>query len=137
MTQIKKLSKMFLILTIVLLVACSSDDSSNSNSYETDIIGTWELLSLTANGIDLLQGEECSSTFTFTATTIVSTDYFDNDDGNPFRFSKLGTLRYATITLDRPSFISFLYGYNSTESMRFSLKETDGKVLCESSSVSP
>lgn len=73
---------MFLILTIVLLVACSSDDSSNSNSYETDIIGTWELLSLTANGIDLLQGEECSSTFTFTATTIVSTDYFDNDDGN-------------------------------------------------------
>lgn len=82
MTQIKKLSKLFLILTVGLLVACSSDDSSSSNSFETDIIGTWELLSLTANGVDLLQNEECFSTLTFTSSTLVSTDYFDNEDGN-------------------------------------------------------
>ena len=73
---------MFLILAIGLLVACSSDDSSSSDSYESDIIGTWEITSLTVNSIDFLLGEECPSTLTFTATTIVSTDYFDNDDGN-------------------------------------------------------
>lgn len=82
MTQIKKLTKMFLILTIGLLVACSSDDSSNSDSFETDIIGTWELTSLTTNGIELLQNDECSSTITFTASSVISTDYFDNQDGN-------------------------------------------------------
>ena len=42
--------------------------------------------------------------------------------------SKLGTFKCATITLESPSFINFLYGYNSIESIRFSLKLIVGNV---------
>lgn len=79
----KKLAKVFLILTIGLLVSCSSDDSSDSNSdsFKTDIIGTWELTSLKANGIEFMGDTDCKTTLTFTSSTVISTEYYDYEDG--------------------------------------------------------
>jgi len=78
----KKITKMFLILTFGMLVSCGSDDSSDSNTFETDIIGTWELISSTANGLEFFESTECQTLLTFTATTIVSTEFYDYEDGN-------------------------------------------------------
>ena len=78
----KKLTKMFFMLTIGLLVSCSSDDSADANSFKTDIIGTWELFSLTTNGFELIENTDCLDRLTFTATTLVYTEYFDYEDGN-------------------------------------------------------
>lgn len=78
----KKLTKIFFILTIGLLVSCSSDDSTDANSFKTNIIGTWELFSLTANGFELIENTDCLDRLNFTATTLVSTEYYDYEDGN-------------------------------------------------------
>ena len=76
----KKMTKMFLILTIGLLVSCSSDDSSNSDSFKTDIIGTWELTSIEANGLELIEDTDCLDQIIFTASTVQSNEYEDNED---------------------------------------------------------
>lgn len=134
MSQIKKLTKMFLILTIGLLVACSSDDSSNS--FETDIIGTWELTSLTANGLELLQNDECSSTITFTASTIISTEYYDNGDGNgcvidgisdPGTYSISGDMLTGTVDGETMTF-KILELNNTTLKLEASITE-DGETF--------
>jgi len=80
--QMKKFTKMFFILTIGLLVSCSSDDSSSSDSFKTDIIGTWELSSLTANGFELIENTDCLDRLAFTSSTVISSEYYDYEDGN-------------------------------------------------------
>ena len=78
----KKLTKLFLILTIGLLVSCSSDDSSDSNSFKADIVGTWELFSATINGFESIESTDCLDRVAFTATTVQSIEYYDYEDGN-------------------------------------------------------
>ena len=73
---------MFLILTFGMLVSCGSDDSSDSNAVETDIIGTWELISSTANGLKFFESTECQTLLIYTATNIDSTEFYDYEDGN-------------------------------------------------------
>jgi len=82
MSGIKKLTKIFLLLTIGFLVSCSNDDSSNSNSNNEKILGTWELISFKVNDFEFIDNNDCYDTLTFTETTLVSNEYWDYDDGN-------------------------------------------------------
>ena len=64
--------------------------------------------------------------FDFKRSVIIG---FDNEEGQFVLDSKLGTFKWATITLDNPLAISSLYGNNSTSSIRFLSKFIVGKVL--------
>jgi len=78
----KNLTKIILTVAISFLFSCSSDDDSNSNSYKSDIIGTWELTSATINGQEFIDSADCVSTITFTETTQLAIEYYDYEDGN-------------------------------------------------------
>lgn len=78
----KRLRNIFLILTIGLLVSCSSDNNSDSNSNASQIQGTWELYSLVSNGIEFIDDSDCLDRIIFTANTVKSIEYYDYEDGN-------------------------------------------------------
>ena len=77
----KAINTFFLILTIGLMVNCSSDDNSDSDNLSNDIVGTWELISLTVNELEFLDDASCFDRLTFTATTVQSKEYYDYEDG--------------------------------------------------------
>ena len=77
-----KIVKMFLILTIGLVVSCGSDDRADTNSFNSDVIGTWELYSATINGFESIENGDCLDRIIFTSNTVQSNEYYDNEDGN-------------------------------------------------------
>ena len=79
-----KIVKVFLILTIGLLVSCSNDDSSDtkSSSFKADIIGTWELYSSAINGVESIENDDCLDRVIFTSDTVESEEYYDYEDDN-------------------------------------------------------
>jgi hypothetical protein len=80
--QMKKaINTFFLILTIGLMVNCSSDDNSDSDNLSTDIVGTWELISLTVNDLEFLDDTSCLDRLIFTSTTVQSLEFDDSEDG--------------------------------------------------------
>ncbi|MGB5419333.1 lipocalin family protein, partial [Algibacter sp.] len=76
-----RIVNVFFILTIGLLVSCSSDDSNDSNSFKTDIIGTWEGFSATINGEETIENGDCLDRVIFTSNTVESKEYYDYEDG--------------------------------------------------------
>ena len=47
---------------------------------KTDIIGAWELTSLKADGLELIEDADCLNQIIFTASTVQSNEYEDNED---------------------------------------------------------
>jgi hypothetical protein len=77
----RRIIKVFFLLTIGLLVSCSSDDSNESNSFKTDIVGTWEGFSATINGEEIIENGDCLDRVIFTSNTVESKEYYDYEDG--------------------------------------------------------
>ena len=83
MMQTNKLTRIFLLLILGILFSCNSNDDQNDpNTFETDIIGIWELTSATSNGEELVEFPNCLDRLTFTETTVKYLEYFDFNDGN-------------------------------------------------------
>lgn len=78
--EMKQLAKIILTVVFSFMFSCSSDD--DSNSYKSDIIGTWELTSVIVNGQEFIDSTDCLDTITFTETTQLIIEYFDYEDGN-------------------------------------------------------
>jgi uncharacterized protein (DUF2147 family) len=76
----KQLAKIILTVVFSFMFSCSSDD--DTNSYKSDIIGTWELTSVIVNGQEFIDSADCLDTITFTETTQLTIEYFDYEDGN-------------------------------------------------------
>jgi len=83
MNQVKKMTRIFLILTLGILFSCNNDDDNqtDNNSFEIDIVGSWELTSIISNGEELIENPNCLSRITFTETTVKPLEYYDFNDG--------------------------------------------------------
>ena len=96
MKQLKKLAKIFLLLSLGMIYSCSSNDNLNdSNRLQEDIIGLWELVSANSNGEELIQNSSCKYEINITSDTYELTMSCDFKDGyTPF----LGPLKSYNIT---------------------------------------
>jgi hypothetical protein len=85
MKEMKKLTSIFFIIVAGFLISCSSDDSSSGGaglSIEFKLIGTWELVSVKSNGMELLDSRDCPIEIIFTSNTYQYIESFDFQDGN-------------------------------------------------------
>jgi hypothetical protein len=84
MKNFKNIHRIFLALTLGLLLSCSSDDetTTESNNFASDIIGEWELISVTSNGIELIDDGDCFDRIEITDSTYEYIEYADFEDGN-------------------------------------------------------
>ncbi len=84
MKQVKKTTRIFLVLTLSILFSCSSDDSDSPdiNPLATEIIGDWGLTKTVENGEEEIEDSDCFNMMTITATDYDFTERFDFGDGN-------------------------------------------------------
>jgi len=132
----KTIKTFFLILTIGLMVNCSSDDNSDSDTVSTDIVGTWELISLTLNDLEFLDETSCLDRLIFTATTVQSLEFYDYEDGEGCVLdytSEAGSYdisgKMLTVTIEGETIIFEIVELNSTTlKLKASLTE-DGETF--------
>ena len=132
----KAINTFFLILTIGLMVNCSSDDNSDSDNLSNDIVGTWELISLTVNELEFLDDASCFDRLTFTATTVQSKEYYDYEDGEGCvldYISEAGTYNISanmlTVNIEGETIVFEIVELNeSTLRLKSSLEE-DGIII--------
>ena len=78
----KRLSRIILTLTLITLFSCNDDDNENYDISANDLIGVWELYSITSNGEEFNEYPECLDRLTFTANGLNYVEYFDFNDNN-------------------------------------------------------
>jgi hypothetical protein len=77
----KKLIYTSFLLIMVLLSSCTKSNDSGTESFDQDLIGTWELISFTSNGDEFIDPSDCFDRIIITSTTIESIEYFDSGSG--------------------------------------------------------
>lgn len=84
MKELKKITSVLLFVVTGFLISCSSDDgpSSGGLGIEYTLVGTWELISVTSNGTELLSNPDCLDRIIFTSNTFQYLELFDFNDGN-------------------------------------------------------
>ena len=112
------------------MLNCSSDDNSNSDAFATDIVGTWELISLTVNELEFLDETSCFDRLTFTATTVQSTEFYDYEDGEGC------VLDYTSETGTYNISANILTGTIEGETIIFEIVELNSTTLKLKSSLS-
>ena len=78
----KRISKTILALTFIAILFSCSDDDNETPININDLIGVWELNSITSNGEELIENPDCLDRYTFTASDVNYVEYFDFDDNN-------------------------------------------------------
>ncbi|HLT32894.1 MAG TPA: lipocalin family protein [Aquaticitalea sp.] len=96
MKQVKKLTRIFLVLTLGLIYSCSSDDDSTPDSTLTNaelIIGSWTWTEQSENGVVVDDLTECQlmETFIYDGTQVEQIDY----SGTPCTQTFTSTENYA------------------------------------------
>lgn len=130
------MTRILLVLTVGLILSCESDDDNQANesSFATDIIGVWELTSVTSNGEELIEFPDCLDRITVTETTYDYTEYFDFSDGNGCVLVSGQVPSPETYTLNGSTFSvsddgeSYVYEITQLNSTALKLQEVYGRA---------
>ena len=103
MKQVKKMTRIFLILTLGLTLSCESDDDSGSETPLTNaelIIGSWTWTEQSENGVVTGALTECQllETFIYDGTQVEQIDYSGSPCTEAFRSTENYSINGNQIT---------------------------------------
>lgn len=114
-----------LCMLLITIIACSSDDNSNSEENQAKLIGTWKFTSSTTNGVaDSTEDCELLETLVISSSQVAVTDYWGDDCSESETYSISYTLNGNSITTTEEgvSYTSEIVILNNTT---FTVKDVD------------